>query len=167
MFISMSSYDMANHRLDVKNEEDKVNSEDANNYAMSIMIEETNKENVAQLQQSPPEKAPPSLPPPQIPQQPSQQPSQQVYHQSQQHLPPQMNTNTPSFSERVPNMNIQQRPMSTDISGFDTVDNFSTLSHTPMTQNTYKPSANSINSPQSNNFNIGGFDNTETQYQSF
>jgi hypothetical protein len=148
MFISMSSYDMANHRLDVKNEEDKVDGVDANNYAKKIMMEQKIKESMSQPSQQPP-------------QQPPQQLSQQV------HQP--MNTNTPAFSQPVPNMNVQQRPMSTDLTGFDTGDNLAPISSmsSSMPTNTYKAPTYSVNAPQANNFNIGGFDNTEAQYQSF
>ena len=173
MFISMSSYDMANHRLDVKNEEDKVDGESANNYAKNIMINQQNKERLTQqaqqAQQAHQQQAHQAQQAHQ-PQQPQQ--SQQQPHQPQQQAPKQvsqpMNTNTPAFSERVPNMNVQQRPMSTDLSGLDTGDNLASYSQmASMPVNTYKAPTYSQNTPQMNNFNIGGFDNTEAQYQSF
>jgi hypothetical protein len=165
MFISMSSYDMANHRLDVKNEEDKIDSVDANNYAKKIMIDQKIKENMSQSYNQMPLQV--QQPPLQV-----QQPPQQVQQPPQQ-VQQRMNTNTPAFSQPVPNMNVQQRPMSTDLTGFDTGDNLapissmSPMSSSSMPTNTYKAPTYSANAPQANNFNIGGFDNTEAQYQSF
>jgi hypothetical protein len=148
MFISMSSYDMANHRLDVRHEEDKIDSVDANNYAKKIMMDQQHTEKLTQTPQRPPQQAPqqpPQQPPQQAPQQAPQQPPQQAQY---------------IYNESVPNMNVQQRPMATSqgsmmsqashggLSSFDAGDNYASVSSMPMTM-----------SQQSNNFNLEGFNN--------
>ena len=122
MLISMSNFEMANDRLDYSNEKNKVNKDDANIYAKNFLIENSNKE----VSQTPPVQTI-SQTSPSVMQEMQVSPS--VNTMSQQ--PSLSQKHPPSYSEPKHNVaagNMLSFPQnSSDLSGFDTNDNYLTL----------------------------------------
>ena len=144
LFLSMTSYDMANERIseDIANNkiDDTADNTNANNYAKNIMKTYEQEEHSYQPRQP----SPPSQPQSQQPQQPSEQ-----YHMTslaQQYQPPV----PPPQQSPVPQQSQHQRPQQSaaaassngSYTGFDSTDNLSPLDADFMTVKEVRRPAN-------------------------
>ena len=129
MLISMSNFEMANDRLDYSNEKNKVNKDDANIYAKNLLIENSYKE----VSQKPPVHTTSHTSPSVMHEMQDMQVSQSPSVNTMSQQPSLSQKQPPSYSEPKHNVaagNMLSFPQnSSDLSGFDTNDNY--LTHIP------------------------------------
>ena len=127
MLISMSNFEMANDRLDYSNEKNKVNKDDANIYAKNLLIENSYKE----VSQKPPVHTTSHTSPSVMHEMQDMQVSQSPSVNTMSQQPSLSQKQPPSYSEPKHNVaagNMLSFPQnSSDLSGFDTNDNYLTL----------------------------------------
>ena len=133
LFISMTTYDLANERITddlVKNKiDDTTDNTNANNYAKNIMSSSEEQENIMHTspmpQQRPEPPMPQQRPEPHMPQRRPEPPMQEQYQ------PPPPPQTQQSFPQQSQYMNANQMPFSSptngEYTGFDTTDNLSSL----------------------------------------
>ena len=159
MLISMSNFEMANDRLDYSNEKNKVNKEDANIYAKNLLIENNYKE----VSQKPPVHTTSHTSPSVMHEMQDMHVSQSPSVNTMSQQPSLSQKHSPSYSEPKHNVaagNMLSFPQnSSDLSGFDTNDNYLTLDKANTPDINY--SSEYKQSPNNSVSNYDGFDSSD------
>ena len=170
MILSMSSYDMANERIENDIENSKVNKDTANIYAKNIMTKNENdvkNNNSCEHKKTQEEKQ--RCHQTQKMREHEEQSRSVVQNKMQQHETPldQMMQQPPvQFAQPVHHMEVQPRPQMNDISGFDYNDKLSSI-----TEVGDEP-VHKVQEPRKKisfeeNFNMEGYDNSSDKFQSY